>query len=550
MPVEQVPAPRNNNEGSVKETVESILVAFILAFIFRAFVVEAFVIPTGSMAPTLYGAHMRFRCPDCGYLFDVGYSSPTGSEDNIPGSADQRMDYECPNCGYIFHQRDAASDLPIERPVRFGDRILVLKYLYLFEKPKRGDTVVFKSPSEVKSDPEDPEYSVNYIKRLIGIGPESVVLLDGDVYIGPGNAGDDPRAASQYHIWRKPEHVQNVLWRNVYDNDFIPHLPQADRSHPWTQPWEAVTASNGWKLGQSRVFSFNGTSSTGSIAFNAEVNPSSHYLTDYLVYDEAEHAMRNWVSHTRYISDLKLACTYTRHSGTGPFELVLTKNDDCFTARIENGTVSLIHSKVVGGSNEKAFQAVSPKTIGQPVKLEVLSQPDPVRVELINVDYRASVRINGKEVIATTDADYHSDVAKLWQQAMVPGGEANVLPHVRITAANQSCDIEHLDLSRDIYYLNVDPGQSYVFWAGPEKPVHLHQGEYFVLGDNSFISGDARYWDRGVIEPQEGINVESGRVPDQFMLGKAFFVYWPAGYRMPGTNVNVVPDFGDMRFIH
>src|SRR3984885_11111668 len=61
-------------ESNVKETVESILVAFILAFIFRSFVVEAFVIPTGSMAPTLLGAHMHFRCPDCGYEWDVNYS--------------------------------------------------------------------------------------------------------------------------------------------------------------------------------------------------------------------------------------------------------------------------------------------------------------------------------------------------------------------------------------------------------------------------------------------------------------------------------------------
>jgi len=87
-------APSNHakSDGNVKETVESILVAFILAFIFRAFVVEAFVIPTGSMAPTLYGAHMRFRCPDCGYSFDVGYSAPRSQGDeepNIPASADQ-----------------------------------------------------------------------------------------------------------------------------------------------------------------------------------------------------------------------------------------------------------------------------------------------------------------------------------------------------------------------------------------------------------------------------------------------------------------------------
>src|SRR5881394_2756276 len=68
---------------NIKETIESILVAFILAFVFRAFVVEAFVIPTGSMAPTLLGAHMRFQCDDCGYQFDVNYSVNSNGADDL-----------------------------------------------------------------------------------------------------------------------------------------------------------------------------------------------------------------------------------------------------------------------------------------------------------------------------------------------------------------------------------------------------------------------------------------------------------------------------------
>src|SRR5688572_14060442 len=60
-PQQATPPPPPQKEN-IKETIESILVAFILAFVFRAFVVEAFVIPSGSMAPTLLGGHMRFRC--------------------------------------------------------------------------------------------------------------------------------------------------------------------------------------------------------------------------------------------------------------------------------------------------------------------------------------------------------------------------------------------------------------------------------------------------------------------------------------------------------
>src|SRR5688500_7962806 len=81
------PLSHHHHEGSIKETVESILVAFILAFIFRAFVVEAFVIPTGSMAPTLLGAHIRVRCEDCGYRWNVNFSNGSGNDDQIPGYA-------------------------------------------------------------------------------------------------------------------------------------------------------------------------------------------------------------------------------------------------------------------------------------------------------------------------------------------------------------------------------------------------------------------------------------------------------------------------------
>src|SRR4051794_41881985 len=82
-PPATTPPPPPPEKENIKETIESILVAFILAFVFRAFVVEAFVIPSGSMAPTLLGAHMRYRCLECGYQFDVNYPSERSDDDNI-----------------------------------------------------------------------------------------------------------------------------------------------------------------------------------------------------------------------------------------------------------------------------------------------------------------------------------------------------------------------------------------------------------------------------------------------------------------------------------
>src|SRR5437870_5406002 len=88
-------------DSNIKETLESILVAFILAFVFRAFIVEAFVIPTGSIAPTLLGAHMRFTCNDCGYQFAVNYAPQPGAQNDliIPSYSEREYRIYCPNCG-------------------------------------------------------------------------------------------------------------------------------------------------------------------------------------------------------------------------------------------------------------------------------------------------------------------------------------------------------------------------------------------------------------------------------------------------------------------
>ena len=57
-----------------RDTVEAIVVAFILALVVRGFEAQAFVIPTGSMAPTLRGRHKDVVCPQCGFSYAVNAS--------------------------------------------------------------------------------------------------------------------------------------------------------------------------------------------------------------------------------------------------------------------------------------------------------------------------------------------------------------------------------------------------------------------------------------------------------------------------------------------
>ena len=80
----------------------------------------------------------------------------------------------------------------MEPTLLVGDRIFVSKYTYgyskhsfpfspnissnrfFFKKPKRGDLVVFKTPSDNRTD---------YIKRLIGLPGDSIQFIGGNLYI-------------------------------------------------------------------------------------------------------------------------------------------------------------------------------------------------------------------------------------------------------------------------------------------------------------------------------------------------------------------------------
>src|SRR5213596_1089530 len=97
--------PKPTMAESIRETVESIVIAFVLAFLFRTFEAEAFVIPTGSMAPTLMGRHKDVVCPKCGYRYQVS-ASEEESEDPRRQTSDC-IAGQCPMCHYVLPMRPA-----------------------------------------------------------------------------------------------------------------------------------------------------------------------------------------------------------------------------------------------------------------------------------------------------------------------------------------------------------------------------------------------------------------------------------------------------------
>lgn len=552
----EAPAP-----DGIKETLESIVVALILAFVFRAFIVEAFVIPTGSMAPTLYGAHGVILCQDCGMEFAYGVRDPDDTRRTVPVRAGSRA--ICPNCNHVnTNLRINDENGNAER----GDRILVLKWPLdvgaEFLEPKRWEVTVFKDPADG---------TTNFIKRLIGLPNEVLMILDGDIYTVPVEKLSSGAMAEleqirhekaefraklrsgrlrsvsaktieelneKMTIARKTPPVQEALWFPVYNHDFPPQTP--DPHQPRWAP--GAGGESGWNAASRRVrftdagrdddyITLRGKSFRASCAYNV-----------------------NNMSRAPVVTDLRVSFVLTPQDGRGAVRVRLGKHKRVFWATIHmNGLITLVESP-------------EPPTPDAPVMVQTEITPflpgRPVELSFENVDYRLALRLNGEEVLASSDdpaspAYYAPDIRWLRRYR----SQDPIAP--RLYAWRGDFEIAHLTVERDAHYYHEPRAQILALrwapsngWASPDNPILLRDKEYFMLGDNTAASKDSRLWDvTGKHLAGRGDAFQLGTVPRDQLIGQAFFVYWPSGHRLewlPLPVMNrwgVIPDVGRMRCI-
>ena len=573
---------RQHELGVIRETIESVWVAIILAFVLRAFMIEAFVIPTGSMAPRLMGEHYDLVCPACGYEYSYGWQSD-GSvprrERTSPAGA------RCPSCTYRFTTTAG-------KYLNGGDRVLVMKYLYKFAEPKPFDVVVFRNPQSNAN---------NYIKRLIGLPGETLEIVHGDVFV-------TPPGAEKPEIRRKPDRAQNVMWQIISDNDYQPDMAklksESDGMYVQTpRRWDPIDEAQGklWeRTNNGRSFVFQGDKTRGTLEFrgvkeiNQDVDPGrpEHFMREAFVprdgYNPEPFELRCLDPPVDFCSDLKLSLVVRPLEGASKVECMLDGLWFSIKAIVDtDGTIIVLARP--RESDDPNQDDPDRLKVDDWVELarastSAIGQGAGRMIELAHVDHSVKVWVGGNKVI---DRNYSIGLDKLKKRLETAHEKLLPIPGARIAVSGGRLELTHLKIMRDVYYTyfklspsgreNLDFLTDYARdgggvkagdpgWGVAGNPISLKKAdsskgenpdldEFFVLGDNSPQSLDSRGWIEAapslrLYDENNERQYKLGTVPRYNMIGKAMFVYWPSGFRLnllPG--LPIIPDVGRMRLI-
>lgn len=424
--------------------------------------------PTGSMAPTFLGNHRETRCVRCGATVVVGE----------PGPGARPIDFalcHCTNCG-------AAADLS-EADSISGDRLMVDKTAFEARRPRRWEVAVFHCPV----DDSKP-----YVKRVVGMPGERIQISDGDLY------------ADGELVRKSLPDVREVL---------VPVFEMATppKSHGWAQRWlvEDVPASPNLppvtraapdpadaRVLDGAVLTLDAAHSVDGIGLTYR-----HWNFDRRVeepvgcdlgYNGGPADGRSGFAASRSTACRDFVLTFDLEvvAGSGSFACRLGDGADWVSADFPIGSTGNVQVAHDGGAKPVTAPGVR------------LHTGRTYRVEFAFVDRRASLAIDGDEVVTPLDLP-----------TGLPGRSRRkpLSRPAQLGARGVQVTVRNLRLDRDIHYLPGSQGHRAGWQLGPD--------EYFLLGDNTSNSQDSREWRIGD-EPAPG-------VPEADFLGKPFLIHQP-----------------------
>jgi hypothetical protein len=344
--------------------------------------------------------------------------------------------------------------------------------------------------------------------------------------------------------------LQKKLWQLIYDNDCY---PQDESTGRWQNPWRGVGATEqSWYM--PHTAGRPGTIGGPEIHYQADgpgmlqFQQRDPYTYNILGYNNdvndlnSQKNMRTRDRNMFQVGDLHVETVWTPEASAASPWIALRAGlkRNLYSVQWSGSKVELRRFDLAKGT----FETVATDHV------EAVAAPvpgKPYHVEFNNVDHVVQFMIDGKtvleKVIAWDAQDAHDEESELLRDPSSQGFE----PDVAVEVSGRST-LGHLKLMRDLYYTQSEPGRFRTANSG--RSLTLHEDEFFAMGDNSRRSHDGRTWGQ-VFPALDDLGTRPGIVPRRYLLGKAFFVYWPAGYRVTNSKIDVplVPNTGDMRFI-
>ena len=96
----------------------------------------------------------------------------------------------------------------MEPTLQINDRLIIEKMTYRFQKPKRGDVIVFNATEALQAQ----NFNDAFIKRIIGIPGDTVIVSNGKVMVN-GNA------IKEFYIKEAPEYNYGPV--TVPENEYL-----------------------------------------------------------------------------------------------------------------------------------------------------------------------------------------------------------------------------------------------------------------------------------------------------------------------------------------
>lgn len=165
----------------IRGYVDALVLAYLLAMFIRTYVFELFMIPTGSMTPTLIGdtaGEVVFSDYDEDGVEDVIYTNRRALGRSYQSLQIFLMNEDGTYKDLVYLEGvsgDLVQQLARQTKQR-KDMIIVNKFAYWFGPPERGDIAVFKVPYRPDREQIWEVDKPVYIKRTVGLPGETVTI--------------------------------------------------------------------------------------------------------------------------------------------------------------------------------------------------------------------------------------------------------------------------------------------------------------------------------------------------------------------------------------